>query len=230
MLRILTTCLALLILTATLDSCKKAENDGVNTTIDTSNPLPNEFMSAKKGSYWEYASSGNPDANPYRRTATEIDTIVEGIPMQYYERIDHVIQKVYPEFFGTFEEKLVTLLDVDGKEENYIPFVFFIKNAKVGDTWKNTGNAAYSGITFNIRIQSTLRDTALTMSWDTLHITKVYKVESDIYASSANVYCGKVINYFNNGLGIIKTIADFDVMGQYSQYYRDSLIGYKIIK
>ncbi len=220
--------LAILCLQMEFSSCTKPDDD-TPVDIDTSTYLPNTFMNSKEGSWWEFGSSGDSTAVDYTRYATGRDTVVEGYQMTYYRRQDHVQGYYTPEYFGTYGDQLVTMMPVDDTEENYVPYVFYIRGSAVGDTWKNTGSANFLGVSSTVKIVSELRDEGMTLSWGGHTFDSVYYVHSEIYASSASVHCGSLELWFSDGLGIIRGVADFDMFGVYSRYYRDSLVDYHII-
>ncbi len=220
--------LVLVCLCPSMQSCNKNDKDDPANNIDTSTYLPNTFINSKVGTWWEYGSSGDSGVHDYTRYALGIDTIVENYPMTYYHRKDHVTGYYTPEFFGTYGDKLVTMIPLDKTQENYLPYVFFIRGSEVGSSWENTGNASYMGINADVKIESELIETNLSMNWTGKSFDSVYHVKSEIYATGANIHSGTLELWFNDGLGIVKGTADFDIMGVYSKYYRDSLIDYHI--
>ncbi len=208
-----------------MTSCNKDTDDPVNV-IDTSEYLPNTFMNNKVGTWWEYGSSGDTATQDYTRYALDIDTVIEDYPMSYYHRRSHVTGYYTPEFFGTYGDKLVTMIPLDKTQENYIPYVFYVRDSKVGDTWENTGRASYLTYTADVKIESSLEEVDLEMSWGGNTYENIYHVKSEIYATAARIHSGTLEIWFNDGLGIIKGTADFDILGAYSRVYRDSLVDY----
>lgn len=208
-------------------SCTKPDVEPTDP-IDTSTYLPNTFISSKEGSWWEFGSSGDSTAKDYTRYATGQDSVVDGYTLTYYRRQDHINGYYTPEYFGTYGDKLITMMPVDDSEENYLPYVFYIRGSKVGDTWQNSGIASFLGVTSNVDIESELIDENLSLSWGALTFEDVYYVKSEIYASAASIHSGTLELWFNDGLGIIKGVADFDMFGVYTRYYRDSLVAYHI--
>ncbi len=211
-------------------SCKKIDPDsGSNQNIDTSTALPNTFMNNKVGSWWRYGSSGDPDAHSYTRYATEIDTIIENLPLQYYDRYDLVDSSFSPEFFGTFDSALVTMFDLDGSQTNYVPFIFYIRGSEIGDQWVNTGSVLYSGVNFDIKIETTLESSGETLSWEGQTYENVFLVKSDLYAGPFATNAGTIYTWFNDGMGIVKSVADINILGSYTRSYRDSLVEYYFV-
>ncbi len=223
--------LALVILSMEFSSsCKKIDPDsGDNQNIDTSTALPNTFMNNKVGSWWHYGSSGDPDAHSFKRYATEIDTIKEGLPLQLYDRFDLVDSANIPEYFGTFDSALVTLFDLDGSQTDYVPFIFYIRGSEVGDSWENTGSANYSGTNINLKIVTELEAEDQVLSWYGKTFNNVYRVRSELYGGPLSTHVGTVLTWFNDGVGIVKTVADINILSFYNRSYRDSLIDYHFV-
>ena len=138
-------------------SCKK----GANEILDDNNDPVTDYMSTKQGSWWLYGAN---DGTVTRRVAKGIDSVKLDRTYNYYETIDTITQHITPEYFGKNAGMFLMLVDLDGSETNYMNVVVQKDNPQVGDTWTNTGDISYSGLSFDLLAEGEVMSIGGTMS------------------------------------------------------------------
>jgi hypothetical protein len=203
-------------------SCKKLEGD--NQNLDVSNQSVFDLMSTKSGSWWMY---GNRNDTVFIRYATGKDTTKLGLKYSFYTRRDTITTTTSPEFFGKNEGKYLTLVDLDGKETNYINYVFWYEGKT---SWTNDGEYNSGTILGKVivTISSSLVQTGLTITQNGKTYTNVYHVHSTLKAGALNIDLGTLDIWFSKNIGIIRNEADLNALGLYRNKYTDSLINYYI--
>lgn len=207
-------------------SCKKK---GDNEKLDGPNTSVTDFMSTKEGSWWLYGSN---ESTVIKRMATGADSTKLDLFFDYYEALDTNTNHITPEYFGKNGELYLTLIDIDGSQKNYIPAVVQKDNAKVGDTWLNTGDITYSGMKFDLKIEGEIESVNETITVGPHTFTNVVRTKSILKgkASAQPVFvkCGEVTMWFAKGIGIIKSNFEINILEIYKRKYSDSLIQYHI--
>lgn len=207
-----------------VSSCKKS---GVNQNLDPNAQKDYDFMSTKSGSYWKY---GSRSGVTYTRYARGKDTVKNGLKYSYFERIDTAAH-LLPEYFGKNNQYYITLIDLDGAETTYLPYVFWKDSAKTGDSWDNTGQV-YHPLAGNVDalIESDQSEDGLSMTIGSKTYTNVVHVHSDIKVTLLSTRIGTMDIWFVKGLGVLREEFNIDIFGAYTQSHTDSLIDYHIEK
>lgn len=208
-----------------LPSCKK----GANEHLDEHNNPVSDYMPTKAGSWWLYGSN---DGSITRRVATGRDSVKLDRSYNYYENTDTVTQYFKPEYFGKNGDNFLMLVDLDGSATQYMNVVVNKDNAQIGDTWDNTGDMTYSGITFNLMAEGEVTAVGTTMTINGHTYSDVIEINNKLKAKPviSPVYtdCGTAKAWFKKGVGIIKADYDIHLSSFLSKQYTDSLLDYYI--
>lgn len=207
-----------------LFSCNK--NDGENQNLDPNNQNKFDFMSTKSGSTWRY---GGRDGITFTRYARGKDSVILGATYSYYERKDDNAGSFQPEYFGKNNSSYLTLIDIDGNENNYINYLFWKDGATTGASWDNTGKVSSPIGNVNILIESYVAEDNLTMTISPNTFTKVVHVHSNLKGGPFNTALGTLDIWFVKGIGIIREEADINILSQYQMQHTDSLLEYHIV-
>jgi len=206
-------------------SCKKGDNEKLGDTNDQ----VSSFMSTKQGSWWLYHGKSNTFS---LREATGKDSMKMGLSYNYYTLTDTFLNTTIPEYFGKNNGMFIMLVDLDGSQTNYMNVVVCKENAKVGDTWQNTGDITYSGIKFDLLTEGEVIATGETITVAGKEYKDVAtlksKLKGKIHLTPTYVNCGDVTMWYAKDVGIIKSNFDISISSFYSNKYQDSLIDYHI--
>lgn len=206
-------------------SCKKGDNEKLNDANDT----VSDFMPVKAGCWWLYGST---DGSITRRVATGIDSMKLGRLYNYYENTDTMTQYFKPEYFGKNGSLFLMLVDLDGSATNYMNVVVMKDNPQVGETWTNTGDISYAGMSFDLKADGEVTGTGQTMTIGDHTYTDVVEINNKLKAKPAlnplYIDCGTAKAWFKKGVGIIKAKYDVHISSFYSIQYTDSLLNYHI--
>lgn len=207
-------------------SCKK----GANEILDDNNDPVTDYMSTKQGSWWLYAAN---DGTVTRRVSKGIDSVKLGRVYNYYETTDTVSQHITPEYFGKNAGMFLMLVDLDGSETNYMNVVVQKDNPQVGDTWSNTGDITYSGLTFDLLAEGEVMAIGGVMTINGHTYTDVVEIKNKLKAKQTlqpfYTNCGTVKMWFKRGIGILKADYDISIASFFSKQYTDSLLDYHIV-
>lgn len=207
-------------------ACNKT---GVNQGLDPNNQKPYDFMSTKSGSYWHY---GSREGISYTRFARNKDSLKKGLIYSYYERQEDTgAGRFTPEYFGKNGKYYITLIDLDDTWTNYLEYVFWIEDAKQGDTWQNTGSIYYAA-TGDVKLYTSSNETEenLTMESGGTTYTGVIHVHSDLRTVTFNTRIGTLDMWFVKDIGVIRQEAHINIFGAYVLEHTDSLTNYHIEK
>jgi hypothetical protein len=204
-------------------ACSK--NNGENQNLNPNGQHPFDFMSIKAGSWWRY---GVRNGVTVKRFARGKDSVKMGLTYQYFERQDESNGSFQPEYFAKNENKYLTLVDLDGTETNYVNYLFYKDGAVRGNSWTNTGvvNSPIGNV--NVRIETGVAETDLTMNIGTQDFTNTVHVHSDMKGGPFNTALGTLDIWFVKGLGILREELNVDIPGQYTTRHVDSLLDYHI--
>lgn len=211
-----------------ISSCKK--KPGENEKMEGENESVVGYMSTKEGSWWLYASS---DGTVTNRKATAKDSTMLGRKYDYYETTDTTSKFVTPEYFGKNGAYFFMLVDLDGTQTNYLPVVVNKDSIKLGDTWDNTTDLVYAGMTFNLLAEGEVTGVGQTLTINGKEYTDVVEINNKLkgrQAILAPVYvnCGTAKLWFKKGVGIVKSDFNISVLSVFTKQYSDSLIDYHI--
>jgi hypothetical protein len=213
---------ALLASVAGISACRKK---GLNQGLDPNDQKPFDFMSAKVGTYWHY---GSRDGANFKRFAKDKDTVKNTLTYKYYERQEDNGAGLTPEYYGKNGTKYITLLDLDGSQDNYLEYVFWLEGAKKGDSWQNTGVFKSSSGNASMYTNSNEVEDNMTIQIDTNIYTNVIHVHSDVRTVTLNSRIGTIDMFFKKGLGVIKEEAHINAFGLFTYDHTDSLIDYHL--
>lgn len=217
--------LTLSFITCLLYSCKKGDNEKLNENNDT----VSDFMATTTGSWWLYGSN---DGSITRRVATGKDSMKLDRMYNYYENTDTMTQYFKPEYFGKNNDKFLMLVDLDGSATNYMNVVVMKDNPQLGETWSNTGNISYTGMTFNLLAEGEVTGVGQTMVINGHTYTDVVEINNKLKAKQnlmpTWVNCGTAKAWFKKGVGIIKADYDVHISSFFSTQYTDSLLDYYV--
>lgn len=227
--RFLLPVVALLLSCTFFYACKK---DGDNQNLNDKDTKAYDFMSTKKGSWWLYKAD---DGSVFYRYATGKDSTVAGLTFSYYYRIDttSVMKEQTPEYFGKNKDFYITLIDLDGKQKDYITFIILKDNWHVGQKWDNAERKKISGFNVDMYIESEVKSVNDVLEYEGKTYDSVIHVHSNLKAklvvSPAYTKCGTLEVWFRKGTGIIREKGDIDVMsGLVKKNYGDYLVDYHI--
>jgi len=223
----------LLSCTVLLVACKK--EIGENQKLDPKDQRKYDLMTNEIGSWWLYGGS---DSSVSIRSATGRDSTVKSLFFSYYERIDttSAMKDIIPEFFGKNKNSYVTLIDIDGKYEQFVTVIFFKDSVGPGESWVNTDKYKYASmnLTFDIKVESKLVDTGGVMTINGHTYTGIMRVYNNLTGkpnfSTNFTPVGTLEVWFVKGVGIIKQDLNVDILGQLKKTYRDSLLDYHLVQ
>ncbi len=211
------------ILCVAFSACIK--NNGDNQNLNPVNQNPFDFMSVKNGSYWHY---GVRDNVSYIRFARGKDSVMLGMTYSYYERKDDNALGFQPEYFGKNGDSYLTLIDIDGNENNYVNYLFWKDGATAGASWNNTAKVSSPIGNVNILIETSVAEDNLSMTINNNTYSHVIHVHSNAKGGPLATDLGTMDIWFTKGTGIIREEVDIDILGQYQQQHTDSLLEYYI--
>ncbi|MFA6151295.1 MAG: hypothetical protein WC716_08245 [Chitinophagaceae bacterium] len=193
-------------------SCTK--KNGENNGLNNANKQPFDIMSTKSGSWWLYSAD---DGSVFYRYATGQDSLVAGLTYAYFYRIDttSTMREHIPEYFGKNDGKYLSLIDVDGKEKDYITYVILKENPYTGQSWTNTETKKIQGFNVNMYIESNVvnANESITSNGKTYDsIVHVYnKLQAKLPTMVAYTNCGVLEVWFKKGVGIIKDKGNIEI-------------------
>ncbi len=209
-------------------ACKK--DTGVNQNLDPGAQTRFDFMSTKEGSWWRYSSVDTVGSETFTRYARNRDSVKNDLKYAYYERRTGDSGTLQPEYFGKNGDKYITLVDLDGTENSYLEYVYFINGSAQGTSFSNIGKVDGPGVgTVTIKLQSTVSETGLTMVFNDQTFTDVTHVHSDGSAGFFGVRIGTLDMWFKKDFGILKEEVHINVLGAYKLEHTDSLVSYHIV-
>jgi hypothetical protein len=208
-------------------ACKKKGDNN----FDNKDTKAYDFMSTKKGSWWLYKAD---DGSVFYRYAAGRDSTVAGLTFSYYYRIDttSVMREQTPEYFGKNKDFYTTLIDLDGKQKDYITFIILKDNWYVGQKWDNAETKKISGWNVDMYIESEVKSTTEVLEYNGKTYDNVIHVFSDLKAKSvampAYIKCGTLEVWFKKDVGVIREKGDINVIGLVKKEYGDYLLDYYI--
>lgn len=214
-----------------LTSCKK--KTGENEKLDPNkHATVAEYMSTKPGSYWIYKSN---EGNIHKRTATGLQETVNNKLYDLYITVDttSAMKEEIKTYFAKNENRYLTLIDIDGKQENYVEAIVYKDDAKVDDEWLNTGKVKISGFNLDVEIYSEVIDINATKEingvvYDSVFVTKNKLKARQVPLVPSFVNVGTVEMWFKKGVGILGSDFDISVMSFYTRKYNDGIVTYHI--
>lgn len=218
--------LSVLIGGLTFTACKK--HKGVNENLNPEEQQEYDFTTSKEGSWWKVGMRGEGTGTRY---ATGRDSVKNGLLYSYYERKEDGSEHITPEYFGKNGGYYYTLIDLDGSETKYVAYAFYKDSAALGDTWTNTANIAAPVVgNVDVRTESEVMETGLTMSWNGRTFENVTHVKTKLLGKVVTwVDVGKVEVWFVRDIGIIREQADVNIMSFYTRNYVDSVVDYHLV-
>lgn len=212
-------------------ACKKKEGDNTKNDPDKQESVA-EYMSTKPGSYWYYQSN---EGNIHYRTATGLMEVVNGRKYDLYLSYDtnSVMKEEVKNYYAKNENKYLTLIDLDGKQENYLEAIVYQDNSKIGDEWLNTGTVKLSGFNVDVEIYCKVVDNNATkvingVTYDSVFVTKNTLKARQLPLVPTFVNVGTVDMWFKKGIGILGSNFDISILSLYSRQYNDELIYFHI--
>lgn len=214
-----------------LSSCKKRE--GENKKLDPNkNETVSDYMSTKVGSYWFYHSN---EGNVHKRTATGLREIINGREYDLYYTVDttSAMKEEVKTYFTKNENRYLTLIDVDGKQENYVDAIVYKDDAIIGDEWLNTGKIKISGFNIDIEIESKVTGINETVEFNGVTYDSVFATTNNLRARQvplipAFTSVGTVKMWFKKGIGILGSDYDIKFFAFYERKYNDGIVSYHI--
>ncbi|MGC4058029.1 MAG: hypothetical protein QM743_07890 [Chitinophagaceae bacterium] len=216
-----------------LSSCTK--KNGENQNLDPNNNQTFDIMSTKSGSWWLYNAD---DGSVFYRYATDKDTSKDAILYKYYYRIDTTsrLREQIPEFFGKNSGKYISLIDLDGKQKNYITYVILKEGAYVGQSWDNTERRKIEGVNVDMLIESEVKsvsDVLVLNGHPYDSVIHVYNnLKAKIVGTPLYTDCGDLDVWFRIGVGILKENGNIDIspagVSLLSKTYKDYLLEYHV--
>lgn len=211
-------------------SCKKEEGD--NQKLDPNNNTTVDFyMSTDVDSWWKYNSTEDGNTTVITRVPTGTTEFMDGFEYDKYIATDSATNYETNEYYAKNEDYYLHLIDLDGSQSNYVRAIVYKENASVGETWTSTHTMSYSGINFDIKIESEITGVDETKSINGKTYDKVFIVKSDLKAKNAILpwtNCGTVEMWFQKGIGLLKTNLDISVLSLFTKKTDIEIIDYYI--
>lgn len=213
-------------------SCTKKQGDNQKLDPDK-NTTVTEYMSTKPGSWWLFKNVENNTTKETTRTPTGNKATIDGFEYDLYHSVDSSTMYVTNEYFAKNEDFYLTLIDLDGSQNDYVKAIVYKDNGKIGDKWTSTHQMTYSGMNFDIEITSTITGINETRTLNGQSYDSVFVTSSSLRAKSAIIpwtNCGSVEMWFRKGIGILKTDFDISILSVYNRQTQVELLDYYIQK
>lgn len=194
----------ILIFVSSLFSCKKKD---IEKVTDNTKRQPMDAFSTKKGSWWLYSAE---DGSVFYRYSTGETRDLKGLTMEYYYRIDttSVMKEQIPEYYGKFDGKYLSMIDLDGSAKDYINFVFLKEGSTTGTTWYNEEKEKIQGWNVVLGIDSrVVNDNEIVVINGKVYENVVHvfnNLKARLTVMPAMVDCGDLEIWYKKGIGIIK--------------------------
>jgi hypothetical protein len=222
----------ILFLSNLLLGCKKKN---VEKVIDNTNRQQMDAFSTKKGS-WTLLSSD--DGSVFYRYATSETRDIKGLKMEYFYRIDttSVMKEKIPEYYGKFDGKYLSMIDLDGSSKDYINFVYFKEGFTTGMSWYNEEKEIIQGWNLVMGIDSKILNDNESLMVNGKIYDNVIHVFNNLKARLAimptMVDCGDLEIWYKKGIGIIKNKGNIKIapagVTLVEKVYSDQILDYHL--
>lgn len=222
----------ILLLSNLLFGCKKKVAEKVT---DNSKRQEMDAFSTKKGSWALYNAE---DGSVFYRYATGETRDIKGLKMEYFYRVDttSVMKEQIPEYYGKFDGKYLSMIDLDGSAKDYINFVFFKEAFTTGMTWYNEEKEKIQGWNIVMGIDSRIINDNETVVVNGKRYENVVHVFNNLRARlavmPAMVDCGDLEIWYKKGIGIIKNKGNIKIapggVTLVEKVYSDQILDYYI--
>ena len=221
-----------LLLSSLLFACKKKE---VEKVTDNTKRQEMDAFSTKKGSWCLY---NNGDGGVFYRYATGETRDIKGLKMEYFYRIDttSVMREKIPEYYGKFDGKYLSMIDLDGSAKDYINFIYFKEGLTTGKVWYNEEKEKIQGWSIVMGIDSRIVNDNETIVINGKTYENVIHVFNNLKARltimPAMVDCGDLEIWYKKGIGIIKNQGNIKIAPAgttlVEKVYSDQILDYHI--
>lgn len=226
-----TALLGISLFTLSLTSCKEKKGD--NEIEDGTAGIIDNYLPTTEGSWWLFNST-NPASSQYKREATGIDSLQDGLRFRYFTYTPLSTMDADPEYFGKFDgTDYYTLFNFGTPAEpKYFRAIVMKDDPFVGMSWVNTGSINYGIV--NVDMEVTCQILTLTDAITTADttFTNAIKLHGKLRAKTSVIpwgTYGTVYFWFVPNVGIVKQ--EFDISlpaGLYTKKHIDELVEYHI--
>lgn len=207
-------------------SCRK---EGDNEKLSGQNQSADELIPTDSGSWWLIQANDNTVS---KMTATGRDSFIEGNTYNYFEMRDTVTGNITPYFYAKNGGYYLTLISLLDDSSEYMPAIICTVAEKEGDTWENTSQMQYSGMTIDLKTEGNVVSTSetLTLNGHTYH--NVIKTKNDLKAKLHNiplwVDCGSFTMYLAPGIGVLKQDLNISILTYFQKQISNYVLDYHI--
>jgi hypothetical protein len=215
-----------------MSSCKKKNPERVT---DNSKRQVMDAFSTNKGTWWLFNAE---DGAVFYRYATGETGGIKGLTMEYYYRIDTTSDEKehIPEYYGKFEGKYLSMIDLDGGAKDYINFVYLKENYHTGMEWYNEEKEKIQGWNVVMGIDSKIVNDNETLVINGKIYDSVVHIFNNLKARltvmPAMVDCGDLEVWYKKGIGLIKNKGNIRIAPAgavlVEKVYGDQLLDYHI--
>lgn len=207
-------------------SCRKK---GDNEKLDGKNQTAADLIPADSGSWWLMKANDN---SVSVTTATGRDTFLAGNTYDYFEMKDTSNGHIAPYFYAKNGGYYLSLIDLTGDGEEFIPAIICTVSPKAGDEWLNTSQIHYSGIAVDVKTKGEVISTGGSLTLNGHTYQNVIQTKNELKAkpnsTPAWLNCGTLTMYFSPGIGVLKSDLDVSVIGLFQTHIANQLLDYHI--
>lgn len=207
-------------------SCTK---EGDNQKLQGQNQTADKLIPTDSGSWWLVKAS---DSTVSLITATGRDSFIEGNTYDYFEMKDTVNGAVSPYFYAKNGNYYLTLISLLSDSNEYIPAIICTATKKVGDSWENSSQMVYSGMTIDIKTEGEVISTTESLTLNGHSYQNVIKTKNTLKAKLHTVPiwvdCGDFTMYFAPGVGVIKQDLNISILGYFQKQISNYVLDYHI--
>lgn len=207
-------------------SCEKK---GDNEKLTGKNQTADQLIPTDSGSWWLIKASDNTISIT---TATGRDTFIEGNTYDYFEMKDTATGDITPYFYAKNGNYYLTLINLLEDSNKYIPAIICTVDEKSGDTWENTSQMQYSGMTIDIKTDGKVLSTteSLTLNGHTYQnvIKTNNNLKAKLHATPVWLDCGSFTMYFAPGIGVLKQDLNLSILGFFQKQISNYVLDYHI--
>lgn len=207
-------------------SCRK---EGDNEKLDGENQTSTDLIPASSGSWWLMQANDNSVAIT---TATGRDTFLAGNTYDYFEMKDTSNGHITPYFYAKNGDYYLSLIDLTGDGEEFVPAIICTVSPQTGDDWLNTSQIHYSGFPIDVRTKGSVVSTGGSITLNGRTYQNVIKTENQLQAKPSGtpawLNCGTLTMYFSPGVGVLQSELNVSVAGFFTTDISNYVLDYHI--
>lgn len=213
--------------TCLFSSCRKKGN---NEKLDKgNNESSSELIPATTGSWWLMKADDN---SVSKTTATGIDSAVGGGQYDYFEMKDTSTGYITPKFYAKNTDYYLNLIDLSDGDGQYVAAIICTVDPKAGDTWTNTSQMQYSGMTVDVKTEGKVTEVDGTLTINGHTYTNVIHTKNElkgkVHGTPVWINCGELNMDIKPGVGILKSDLDVHILSFFQKQISNSLLDYHI--